>query len=1100
METLKNFLAKNQSPNSNRVKFLIAAVVVVAVFLSVALVAKGSDNPPSFSIGDSLKQGSIVKKGLLKFEAADELAFDTMDKGEMPEVEVEKGVSFYYSDENKNLGDIVKYVNPKAKRVLFFYYSPGEAEVKKGFYIYPPDLAQPSAEVYGIADPKMFKIPAGRVFGMHADMNAKSFGFKNAKVKSSVAIEKALEGVNAGWVQIAASDMNLDKYFGGKKNCIKTLWAQDGAGSFGMKVDLTTSGVKNLDKFYGMWVKVGSCDGAATDVTKKTEGDISKANATDVEVQKKLVQAYAAYKCEKGKGGSPSIETLFKEFGFTDVKTPEDIGAYIKNEETAKVDAQVLERMKVVCPDVVAKIYGTGGGEVNKTGDEAAKKAVEEAAKKAEEAKKAADEAAKKATDEASKKAADEAAKKAEEAKKAADEAAKRASENAGSKTTADAAKIPGIVNGLGVQVLSHVKVKLLWAAPVAYNYPIDHYEYRAVKGGVCAGGGAQSAGVQSSGNVQSGAALELKNTQPLSSPFGSKNQFLFPSVIDIDNADLYTFSLIENTNVGVVGTTSVQAQPLTAAPSSPNTGAWTSVNYAQFHSAGNVGNVDVSGLMPASSYAFEVRAVGVVEGKQVLGQISCKTATTSASPQWNVSVSMVGATDVTLSFTLPSGINDTDIKYYIVTRQVKTGSNPAGHQVDHQIDNVASNVTKNGATMFIKTGALTKDIEYNFTVKAYGHSGQLLAQSNTVSATPKLLTVVLTPKTVEVQPNYQTLQTVPMPANVKNLRIVSNDGTDVKIAWDAADFPGGTITGYKIKYYADNSTNGYDSAKLNAITNPMYLSVADYENKARTATISNLQAGSGYAFTVYAVGNLNGKEYDGLYPPSALKLIIPVQNVCVAPGANPNPMKLGFDLPAGNVSGYKINYQSGNSKGTTALTAADFKNGTVSLALPTLLKDIKFFEAKNVEVNFSVGYSSDKGISAFSAPFKVTCNGSLCTGAKSCSSTTAYVNPNYPGPVTNLTAEWSGGTDVVLRWGKPATNGAGIYRYDVKTYVNGRLDDTEEFDFDNLEYFSDTETFAHAFLDLDEDTKYKFGVQAVREVDGKEFASNIVISNEISL
>ena len=267
-------------PSQFKLWYLLAVVLIVGLAVGVSYFKNASTDensqPPSLKIGSVLLKGQAVKNGLVKYDAADKDKSNKANYGAKVSANVNKGVGFYYTDEDITLDKLLdssQCLNANVGRTLFFSYSPGgePGAEKAGFYVYPEVLA--SGGNTGIADSSKYLIKKGRVFGLYSDNPVTGHCFKDAETKANVVPD--FGALKNGWVQIAAKDNKLSTILEPVKDCVNSVWVQDGIDSFDTKIPAANYVTHNLGNYKLLWINLKDCEPLGSVVTEKLKMTLS---------------------------------------------------------------------------------------------------------------------------------------------------------------------------------------------------------------------------------------------------------------------------------------------------------------------------------------------------------------------------------------------------------------------------------------------------------------------------------------------------------------------------------------------------------------------------------------------------------------------------------------------------------------------------------------------------------------------------------------------------------------------------------------------------------------------------------------------------------
>lgn len=180
-------------------------------------ILQAEDRPPSLEnpFDTSGVKGSFVEtnQNLLAFEKADADTFaeakPDLEKEFTTPAVIEPGVNYLYADKDISMAEIVKGIDPVAHKMLLAYYSPGEKNMKAGFYTYPKGPFKATNEIKK-EDLVTFKIPKNRVVIVISEMASSAYGLFDNSISPSKALTSAPLGDNEyGWVLIASKEKNI---------------------------------------------------------------------------------------------------------------------------------------------------------------------------------------------------------------------------------------------------------------------------------------------------------------------------------------------------------------------------------------------------------------------------------------------------------------------------------------------------------------------------------------------------------------------------------------------------------------------------------------------------------------------------------------------------------------------------------------------------------------------------------------------------------------------------------------------------------------------------------------------------------------------------
>ncbi len=267
-------------------KYVLSLVtVILPIIIAYGWTSRSVDtSPPSLNIGAQLYKGQISANGILNFDDGEKQISAAVSRSSAHMVVTKSGINFYHVEKDLSLADLLDYakcINANVDKLIFFTYSPGSelGMQQKGFYLYPPDLADNSNN-FGINDKNQFTIGKGRVFGLYTENEAVSSCFRDATTVSLVNLTDNVKNSKPGWLQIPAKSLNLSETLSPVKNCLKSIWIQDGVNSFS-KIAIGDIDSYSLKSFVTLWLEIKECKEDVTDqlvdpVKKPPEAPVSE--------------------------------------------------------------------------------------------------------------------------------------------------------------------------------------------------------------------------------------------------------------------------------------------------------------------------------------------------------------------------------------------------------------------------------------------------------------------------------------------------------------------------------------------------------------------------------------------------------------------------------------------------------------------------------------------------------------------------------------------------------------------------------------------------------------------------------------------------------
>ena len=252
MEPKLNTSMEQMPSPKTRAKVLVSLAVIVLVIVGSIVYytwprSDADDTPPSLELATDNLQGAFIsdKGGFYTVEESDVKVFEDNKVASLYtySAPVEKGLHFYYMEDNQTVGNIIEQVEPIAGNQLVAAYYDLDGDEWK---VYPKGPYKKTKTVE-----KSQVIPAYRGFVLVSKMDTKVIGAHDEKKPAKKF--KFPKSNDAGWVLIPAVPdvkVELAKY----KDRIDYIWVQDAKNNF--------SYIESVDKltdtqgYVMIWLKV----------------------------------------------------------------------------------------------------------------------------------------------------------------------------------------------------------------------------------------------------------------------------------------------------------------------------------------------------------------------------------------------------------------------------------------------------------------------------------------------------------------------------------------------------------------------------------------------------------------------------------------------------------------------------------------------------------------------------------------------------------------------------------------------------------------------------------------------------------------------------